>query len=87
MTKAAEAFLRLAESGGEPLFSLLFLGRGNAEYRESLDRSLAKAPREWREAVRFVHFDHNDFSYLGAADIVVHPSVLPDPFPNASGKQ
>ncbi len=79
----ADAFLRLAAGGGEPLFSLLFLGRGNAEYRESLDRTLAQAPREWQEAVRFVHFDHDDFSYLGAADIVVHPSVLPDPFPNA----
>jgi glycosyltransferase involved in cell wall biosynthesis len=78
-----EAFLGLAATGQRPSFSLLFLGAGNLEYRQSLERTLASAPPEWRDAVRFVHFDPSDFSYLGAADIVVHPSVLPDPFPNA----
>jgi glycosyltransferase involved in cell wall biosynthesis len=30
-----------------------------------------------------VKFESGDFSYLQAADILVHPSVLPDPYPNA----
>src|SRR5262249_28739874 len=38
---------------------------------------------QWSDAVRFVQFRPDDFSCLAAADIVVHPSVLPDPFPNA----
>lgn len=79
----AEAFVRMAQTGGRPNFSLLFLGEGDPTYREHLEKILADAPPEWLGVVRFVHFDPADFSYLAAADIVVHPSVLPDPFPNA----
>ncbi len=79
----AEAFIRLAKSDSTPRFSLLFLGGGSSAHREKIERMLADAPREWQDAVRFVRFDPDDFSYLAAADIVVHPSVLPDPFPNA----
>jgi glycosyltransferase involved in cell wall biosynthesis len=78
-----EALLRTAASNQNPSFSLLFLGRGNSEYCEKIERALASAPPQWRDAVRFLSFDPGDFSCLAAADIVVHPSVLPDTFPNA----
>lgn len=81
----AEAFVRLATGGATagPPASLLFLGQGAPEYRARLESILVSLPPAWREAVRFVHFKPDDFSYLSAADVVVHPSVLPDPFPNA----
>lgn len=79
----AEAFVRLATSGGVPPFSLIFLGDGTSAYREDLERILAGAPNQWRKGVRFLDFHPNDFSYLASADIVVHPSVMADPYPNA----
>jgi glycosyltransferase involved in cell wall biosynthesis len=79
----AEAYVRLSAPKPEPDFSLLFLGKGKAEYLENVRAVLSRAPRAWQEAVRFSSFPPEDFSYLAAADIVVHPSVIPDPFPNA----
>ena len=79
----AQAFLNLANSGSTPLFSLLFLGEGNSEYKAEVQGILDRAPKEWRDAVRFARFAADDFSFIGAADIVVHPSILPDPLPNA----
>lgn len=79
----AEAIVRLSSRGGPPPFSLIFLGGGPPSYREELKGILAGMPAAWRNAVRWVQFDLDDFSYLAATDIVVHPSVLPDPFPNA----
>lgn len=78
----AEAFVRLATKN-HPCFSLLFLGKSTSSYRERLDRILAHAPKEWRDAVRFLDYNPDDFSYLAAADIVVQPSVFPDSLPNA----
>jgi glycosyltransferase involved in cell wall biosynthesis len=79
----AEALQRIAAREPQPRFSFLFLGGGNPSYREKIEASLASAPPQWRDAIRFVCFAPDDFSYVAAADIVVHPSVLPDPFPNA----
>jgi glycosyltransferase involved in cell wall biosynthesis len=81
----AEAFARMAAAapGAEPAASLLFLGNGAPDYRAHLEDRLSGLPTAWRQAVRFVHFHPDDFSYLAAADVVVHPSILPDPFPNA----
>lgn len=79
----AEAFLRLSARSSVPSFSLLFLGGGSDVHRQNIERTLSKAPSQWRDLVRFVRFEPGDFSYLSAADIVVHPSVLPDPYPNA----
>jgi glycosyltransferase involved in cell wall biosynthesis len=77
----ADAFGRLA-GDGEDGFSLLFLGRGDRAYRERVQGILAQSPSAARN-VRFATYDADDFGYLAAADVVVHPSVLPDPFPNA----
>jgi glycosyltransferase involved in cell wall biosynthesis len=79
----ARAFLKLANSGATPVFSLLFLGEGSADYKEKVQSILNRAPKEWRDAVRFARFAADDFSFIDASDIVVHPSVLPDPLPNA----
>ncbi len=79
----ARAFVDIAAQGKNQPFSLLFLGCVSAPFRERVESILAGAPREWRELVRFESFNPDDFSYLSASDIVVHPSVLPDPFPNA----
>lgn len=79
----AEAFARLAVQQKSPNFSLVFLGGDNSDYRKRVEEIIAQAPTEWQEAVRFACFDPNDFSYLAVSDIVVHPSVLPDPYPNA----
>jgi glycosyltransferase involved in cell wall biosynthesis len=78
-----EAVALLASEKIEPSFSLVFLGEGGGAYREGLERQLASLPRSWQSAIRFVGFAPDDFSYVNAADIVIHPSVLPDPFPNA----
>lgn len=79
----AEAFVRLSKSGDVPPFSLVFLGDGASVYKERLKQILAEAPDEWRSAVRFLSFSPDDLSFVEASDIVVHPSVLPDPYPNA----
>jgi glycosyltransferase involved in cell wall biosynthesis len=77
----------LGQLAGEPdrvAFSMLFLGRGAGNpYQRELERQLEDSVPDWRGWVRFVEFASDDFSYLAAADVVVHPSVLPDPFPNA----
>ena len=79
----AEAFVRLVASEPVPYFSLLFLGDGDERYKKKVEVILDDAPRRWRERVRFASFEPDDFTYLNAADIIVHPSVLPDPYPNA----
>jgi glycosyltransferase involved in cell wall biosynthesis len=79
----AEAFVRLSRSGDVSPFSLVFLGDGASTYKERLKQILAEAPDEWRRGVRFLDFCPNDFSSVAASDIVVHPSVLADPYPNA----
>lgn len=78
----ARACMELASDGQDPC-SILFLGPGNVKAQEELRAILEKAPREWRTSIRFIEFEPDDFSYLSAADIVVHPSILPDPYPNA----
>jgi glycosyltransferase involved in cell wall biosynthesis len=79
----ADAFLRLATMNAKPDFSLLFLGRGQEQYRAKVEATLSKAPPAWHEAIRFSSFPPEDFSYLAATDIVVHPSMIPDTYPNA----
>jgi glycosyltransferase involved in cell wall biosynthesis len=79
----AEAFVRLAGRGGPPTFSLVFFGSGSAAELERLDLILSGAPPEWRAVVGFSTFAQDDFSAMAAADIVVHPSIFNDAFPNA----
>ena len=79
----AEALLRMALMEPEPYFSLLFLGKGDENYRKEIEIDLSKLSPHWRRRVRFAEFDPDDYSLINAADIVVHPSILPDPFPNA----
>ncbi len=79
----AEAFLRLAAGRSAPPCSLLYLGEGSGDYRRALERRFEAAPLAWRGAVRFASFPPNDFTALACADLLVHPSVMPDPFPNA----
>lgn len=78
----ASAWALLAAESASPC-SLLFLGPGSPKEQLELLRPLENAPRRWSEWIRFVEFSPGDFSYLAAADIVVHPSVFPDPYPNA----
>ncbi|MBC8032317.1 MAG: glycosyltransferase family 4 protein [Pyrinomonadaceae bacterium] len=78
----ARACAQLALDGNGPC-SLLFLGFAKPDVKEELRRILAVTPDGWQSSVRFVEFTPGDFSYLSAADIIVHPSVLPDPYPNA----
>ena len=75
----AQACARLAQTGTRPC-SLLFLGAGKEEDKEALRHAL---PDDWQQSVRFIEFEPGDFSYLAAADIIVHPSTIPDPYPNA----
>lgn len=79
----AEAFVRLAARGGPPLCSLVFFGSGKAEELERLNLILAAAPADWRALVRFSTFAPDDYAPLAAADIIVHPSIFNDVFPNA----
>lgn len=78
----ARACMQLASEGHDPC-SILFLGAGNVKAKEELRGILDQAPGEWRTSMRFIEYEPGDFSYLSTADIVVHPSVLPDPYPNA----
>ena len=78
----AEAFALLAKEGRRPC-SLLFLGSATPEQKNELRAALSRAPAEWQASLRFTEFGPGDFSPLAAADVVVHPSVLPDPYPNA----
>ncbi len=78
----ARACMQLASEGHDPC-SILFLGAGNVTAKEELRGILDKAPGGWRTSMRFIEYEPGDFSYLSTADIVVHPSILPDPYPNA----
>ena len=78
----AQACAKIASEGRGPC-SILFLGSGNQTEKDNLCGILGSAPAEWRNSIRFVEFGPGEFSYLSTADIVVHPSVLPDPYPNA----
>jgi glycosyltransferase involved in cell wall biosynthesis len=78
----AKAFALLAAEGRDPC-SLLFLGMAEPEEKNELLAALAGAGAGWRESVRFAEFGPGDYTYLAAADVVVHPSVLPDSYPNA----
>ena len=78
----AQACAQLASEGQMPC-SILFLGFCPDDLKEKLRVILSNAPERWQSSVRFVGFPSGDFSYLSAADIVVHPSVFPDPYPNA----
>jgi glycosyltransferase involved in cell wall biosynthesis len=77
----AEACAQLAREGTP--CSILFLGFCPDDLKTKLLDILSNAPGDRQSSVRFVQFESGDFSYLRAADIVVHPSVLPDPYPNA----
>jgi glycosyltransferase involved in cell wall biosynthesis len=78
----ARACARLASAGRAPC-SLLFLGSGTSQQKEELSNIFSAAPDGWRSSIRFVEFGPGEFSYLAAADIVLHPSTIPDPYPNA----
>lgn len=78
----ARACVQLASEVQRPC-SLLFLGSATRAEQEELRAILSGAPQDWQSSVRFVEYSAGDFSYLAAADVVVHPSVLPDPYPNA----
>jgi glycosyltransferase involved in cell wall biosynthesis len=78
----ARACARLASAGRSPC-SVLFLGAGTSQQREELSSMLASTPEAWRSSIRFLEFGPENFSYLAAADIVLHPSTMPDPYPNA----
>ena len=77
----AQACVQLAAEGLP--FSVLFLGFCPDDLKERLSSILSHTPGAPQSSARFVEFGSGDFSYLSAADIVVHPSVLPDPYPNA----
>ena len=78
----AQAGAQLASEGQGPC-TILFLGSFTDNRKQKLKDILSNAPESWQSSVRFVEFASSDFSYLSAADIVVHPSVFPDPYPNA----
>lgn len=78
----AQACTQLASEGQSPC-TILFLGFCPDEHREKLQNILSNAPESWQRSLRFVQFSSGDFSYLSVADIVVHPSVFPDSYPNA----
>lgn len=76
----AAACVNLARTGR--VFSMLFLGSGTPDQTALLEAILNAVPGLCNR-VRFVAFSPEDFSLLNASDFVVHPSVLPDPLPNA----
>ncbi len=76
----AEAVAQLASEG--TACSILFLGFCPDDLKERLLNILSNPPSR-PACVRFVQYESSDFCYLRAADIVVHPSVFPDPYPNA----
>jgi glycosyltransferase involved in cell wall biosynthesis len=78
----AKAFV-LAAVKNAPKFSLLFLGEGSGDFKKEIENILAEAPEESRKLVRFAKFEADDWSLVNVADIVIHPSILPDPLPNA----
>jgi len=78
-----EALGRLWRDGGPGSCSFVLLGEPNAAYRQQLEGRLAAIDATWRNYVRIFRSSPGDYRYLFAADIVVHPSVLADSFPNA----
>jgi glycosyltransferase involved in cell wall biosynthesis len=79
----ARALLELARKRPESPVAMVYCGTGEGAYVASLKRTLDGLPVQWRDKVCFVSYGAGDFSLLNVADIVVHPSVLPDPYPNA----
>ena len=77
----AQACAQLASEGQKT--SILFLGSCPEDQKAKLQNILSNAAGGRESSLRFVQFNSGDFSYLSAADIMVHPSVLPDPYPNA----
>jgi glycosyltransferase involved in cell wall biosynthesis len=78
----ASACARLAQSGKQPC-SLIFLGTGQEQEKEKVRQALAGTPEGWQSSVRFLEFEPGNYSYLATSDIVLHPSTIPDPYPNA----
>ena len=78
-----EAVAEIAARHPDPTFSLIFLGGGSPEDTARLETQIADLPAPWRALIRHIRFEPDDFSWLRAADFVVHPSILPDPLPNA----
>ncbi len=77
----ARAFSMIARGNRIGPFNLLFLGEGAD--RDAVTGILEGAPDPWRRLYRFSVFPPGDVRLLSMADVVVHPSVLPDPYPNA----
>jgi glycosyltransferase involved in cell wall biosynthesis len=75
--------VQLCASRAEPPCSLAFLGEPGPVYRKEIEGIVSGAGPRALDHVRFAYFEPQDFRYLAAADIVVHPSVGPDSFPNA----
>jgi len=78
-----EAVALLARTTTQPPFSVLFLGGGNPAWMESLRSMVARLPPGWSSMVCFQRVAPGDLGLMNAADVLVHPSVLPDPLPNA----
>jgi glycosyltransferase involved in cell wall biosynthesis len=76
------AYRHLMEAGRQP-HSLLFLGVADVREKKAVQHVLDGLPDRWKSSVRFLEFGPGDFSYPQIADIIVHPSTMPDPFPNA----
>jgi glycosyltransferase involved in cell wall biosynthesis len=79
----AQAFARLCASRAQPPCSLVFLGEPSPAYRREIEALVAGGGPTASDHLRFAYFEPQDFRYLAAADVVLHPSVGPDSFPNA----
>jgi len=79
----SEAFARLGHRMGAATPSIVFYGFPESEYRDRILASAAALPEIIRERLRFSSFAPNDYRKIAAADIVVHPSVRADSYPNA----
>lgn len=80
---ALRAFTQLCLRRPEVPCSLVFLGGDGPGDVPSLEEAWADTPASVRQAVRFARYAPGDYAALAAADLVLHPSVLPDPLPNA----
>jgi glycosyltransferase involved in cell wall biosynthesis len=79
----SEALVRLAQRLGPATPSVVFYGVPANDYRERILAIVAPLPAALRERVRFSSFAPNDYGKIAAADVVAHPSVRPDSYPNA----
>lgn len=77
------ALRELANRHVSPIVSTIFLGRGTEGWCERLRQATAELPPLWRSQVVFAEFRSGDLAPLAAADFVAHPSIYPDPYPNA----